>query len=293
MSRILLSALGVVVIIVGILAYLSLFTVHQTEQALVVQFGNPVETIKEPGLHEKWPWQNVMYYEKRVLNIDPPVERVILAGQRPLLVDSFARYRIVDPLRFFQTVREESGVRERLGTIINASVRAVLGGVTLSTVLSAERADIMTAIKEDVTTEANRFGIEVVDVRMRRADLPDKTAESVYARMRSEREREARESRAKGAEVAQRIRSRADREKVVIVAEAQREAQILRGDGDAESIKIYADAFGKDPQFFAFYRSMEAYRNALGAEDTTLVLSPDSDFFRFFGDMSGGAGKAK
>ncbi|MEE8623250.1 MAG: protease modulator HflC, partial [Alphaproteobacteria bacterium] len=202
-------------------------------------------------------------------------------------------YRIVDPEKFYQTVSTESGLRIRLARIINASLRSVIGGVTLSRVLSEERAEIMTNIKARVNEEAARFGIDVIDVRLRRTDLPAENSEAVYSRMKSEREREAKEFRAQGAEFGQRIRAGADRERTVLIAEAQREGQILRGDGDALSVKIYADAFGKDPEFFAFYRSMEAYRKSLGGDDTTMVLSPDSDYFRFFGNMAGAGNKPR
>lgn len=287
MSRKVLTILGIVVIALGIVTFNALFTVHQTEQALVLQFGKIQRIIKEPGLKLKLPIiQNVIFYDRRVLDLDPPAEEVIAADQKRLVVDSFARYKIVDPKKFYQTVSTEAGLRVRLARVINASLRSVIGGVTLATVLSEERAEIMSNIQERVNEEAADFGIDVIDVRLRRTDLPAENSEAVYSRMKSEREREAKEFRAQGAEFGQRIRSRADRERTVIIAEAQRDAQILRGDGDALSVKIYADAFGKDPEFFAFYRSMEAYRKSLG-DDTTMVLSPDSDYFRFFGDIRG------
>ncbi|MCH9050933.1 MAG: protease modulator HflC [Proteobacteria bacterium] len=287
MSKNILTILGIVVIALGIVAFNSMFTVHQTQQALVLQFGEYKRTITEPGLHFKMPiLQQVIFFEKRVLNVDPPVERIILAGQKPLLVDAFARYHIADPLLFYQRVRNETVAVQRLGTIINAKLREILGGETLTTVLSGKRASIMDRILAGVKAEAADFGIDVIDVRIRRSDLPQKTEEAVYERMKSERVREAKEHRAEGAEAGQRIRAGADRDRTIILAEAQRKAQILSGEGDAFSYKIYADAFGQDPEFFAFYRSMQAYREAIG-EDTTMVLSPDSDFFRFFGDPRG------
>ncbi len=277
---------GIIVIALGILATTVLFTVHQTQQALVLQFGNPIKVISEAGLKIKWPWQSLEFYEKRVLNLDPPVERVILADQKPLLVDSFARYRITDPLRFFQTVRAERELRVRLGTIINANVRNVLGNHNLASVLSEERIEIMSEIQETVNDQAGRFGIEIVDVRLRRADLPKETSQAVYDRMKTEREREAAEFRAQGFELAQRIKARADRESTVIRAEAEREAEILRGQGEGERTRILNAAYGRDPEFFSFYRSMQAYERAL-TEGTYMVLSPDSEFFNFFGDLQG------
>ncbi len=287
MSKNILTILGIVVVALGVVAFNAMFKVHQTQQALVLQLGEYRYTITEPGLHFKWPiLQQVVLYEKRVLNVDPPVERIILAGQKPLLVDAFARYQIVNPLLFYQSLRDERVAVQRLGTVINAKLREILGGETLTTVLSDKRASIMDRILEGVKEEAADFGVDVIDVRIRRSDLPDKTSEAVYDRMKSERVREAKENRAEGAEAGQRIRADADRQKTIILAEAQRTAQILSGEGDAESYKIYADAFGQDPEFFAFYRSMQAYRESIG-EDTTMVLSPDSDFFRFFGDPRG------
>lgn len=273
---------GIVIVALGILATTMLFTVHQTGQVIVLQFGNPIRVIKVPGLNWKWPWQSVVPYERRILNLDPPVERVILSDQKPLLVDSYARYTIDDPLRFFQSVRTESELRVRLGTIVNSQLRDVLGNENLASVLSAERADIMRKIKDGVNDQAKRFGISLVDVRIRRADLPQQTSESVYDRMRSERVREAKEFRAQGFEQAQRIKAGADREATVIRAEAEREADILRGQGEGERTRILNAAYGQDPDFFNFYRSMQAYERAL-AEGTYMVLSPDSEFFTFFG----------
>jgi membrane protease subunit HflC len=287
MSKNILTILGIAVIALGVVAFNAMFTVHQTQQALVLQFGEYKRTITDPGLHFKWPiLQQVVHYEKRVLNVDPPVERVILAGQKPLLVDAFARYNIANPLLFYQRMREERVAVQRLGTIINATLREILGGETLTTVLSGKRAGIMDRILEGVKAESADFGIDVIDVRIRRSDLPQKTEEAVYDRMKSERVREAKEHRAEGAELGQRIRAAADRDRTILLAEAQRKAQILSGEGDALSYKIYADAFGQDPDFFAFYRSMQAYRETIGGDDT-MVLSPDSDFFRFFSDPRG------
>lgn len=276
--------IGIIVVVLGLLAYGSLFTVTETQQAIVMQFGEPKRVITQPGLAWKLPLiQNVQYYEKRVLNLDPPNENILLADQKRLIVDVFARYRIDDPLLFFQTVRSEENARPRLNTIINGRVRQILGNSTLSSVLSQERTQILRALRESVDQETRNFGIALVDVRIRRADLPDETQESVYNRMRSEREREAAEFRAQGFEQAQRITAAADREATVIRAEAEREANILRGQGEGRRTEILNQAYGQDPEFFDFYRTMQAYSASLAADSTYMVLSPDSDFFSFFG----------
>ncbi|MFQ5775142.1 MAG: protease modulator HflC [Kiloniellaceae bacterium] len=283
MNRRIFLILGIAIIVAGITISSTAFTVHQTRQAIVLQFGDPKRVVTKPGLHWKLPFiQNVLFYEKRVLNLDPPVESILLADQKRILVDAFARYRISDSLEFFKTVRTEGGVRQRLGPIINASLRGVLGNATLASVLSEERGGIMRHIRDTVNNEAGRFGIEVVDVRIRRADFPDEISQAVYGRMKSEREREAAEFRAQGFEQAQRIRAAADREATVIRAEAEREAEIERGRGEASRTRILNDAFGRDPDFFNFYRSMQAYKASLSGESTFMVLSPDSEFFDFF-----------
>jgi modulator of FtsH protease HflC len=280
--------IGIVVVVLGLVAYGALFTVNETQQAIVMQFGEPKRVISEPGLAWKIPLlQNVQYYEKRVLNLDPPGENILLADQKRLIVDVFARYRIADPLLFFQTVRSEENARPRLNTIINGRLRQILGNSTLSSVLSEERTQILRDLRDSVDQEVRRFGIALVDVRIRRADLPDETRESVYNRMRSEREREAAEFRAQGFEQAQRITAAADREATVIRAEADRESSILRGQGEARRTNILNDAYGRDPEFFNFYRTMQAYSAALGAESTYMVLSPDSEFFSFFNEAQG------
>ncbi len=285
-----LIGLGIGLVILGVIGASSLFTVHETRQALVLQFGEPVRVIQQPGLQVKIPFiQDVVFIDRRVLDMDPPIEQVILADQKRLDVDAFARYRISDPLRFFQSVGNESTVEQRLQPIVNSALRRVLGNVTLLAVLSEERAVVMRDIQEQVNQEAsNRFGVQIVDVRIRRADLPEETSQAIFARMRSEREREAAEARAQGQEQSQQIRSRAERERTVLLAEAQRDAQTLRGQGDNEALNLIAEATGRDPEFFAFYRTLESYRRALTSEDTTLVLSPQGDFFRFFGSMTGG-----
>jgi membrane protease subunit HflC len=292
MKRGRLIAIGVGLLILLILVLSSTYKVRQFEQALLLQLGKPVTVKTEPGLYVKWPFmQNVEMFDKRILDYDVPVEEVITSDRKRLVVDTFARYRIVDPLKFFQSVGTESVVRNRLGAILNARTREVLGRVPLITVVSGERAGLMSSIAALVNQEARSFGVDVIDVRIKRADLPQENSQAIYLRMQTEREREARGYRAQGAEMAQRIRASAERERTVILAEAERDAQFLRGEGDAEAIRIFAEAFNQDPDFFAFYRSMEAYRKSLNKDDTTMVLSPESEFFEFFGNAFG-AGRA-
>ena len=267
----------------------ALFTVDQTKQALVLQFGEPKRIIQEPGLAIKLPFiQDVEYYEKRVLSLIPQdAEEVILADQKRILVDAYARYRISNPLLFYQTVRNEFGARTRLESIIDSSVRRVLGSETLASILTGMRNNINDNIKDEVEESVTSLGIEIIDVRLRRADYPESTSQNIFNRMKSEREREAKEFRATGEEEAQKIRADAEKTRTVIVAEAARKAQENRGRGDSEAIEIYANSFGKDAEFFSFYRSMEAYRAAIGESETSMVLSPDSDFFRFFKNKAG------
>ncbi len=292
MKRGRLIAIGVGLLILLILVLSSTYKVQQFEQALLLQLGKPLSVKTEPGLYVKWPFvQNVEMFDKRILDYDVPVEEVITSDRKRLVVDTFARYRIVDPLKFFQSVGTESVVRNRLGAILNARTREVLGRVPLISVVSGERAGLMSSIAALVNQEARSFGVDVIDVRIKRADLPQENSQAIYLRMQTEREREARGYRAQGAEMAQRIRASAERDRTVILAEAQRDAQFLRGEGDAEAIRIFAEAFNQDPDFFAFYRSMEAYRKSLNKDDTTMVLSPESEFFEFFGNAFG-AGRA-
>ena len=267
----------------------SLFTVNQTQQALVLQFGEPKRTIQEPGLAFKLPFiQDVTYYEKRVLSLIPQdAEEVILADQKRLQVDAYARYRIEDPLLFYQTVRNERGARGRLEAIIDSSVRRALGRETLASILTGQRNDITRSIGEEVNASVASLGIKIIDVRLRRADYPTATSQNIFNRMKSEREREAKEFRATGEEEAQKIRADAEKTRTVILSEAQRESQEIRGAGDSQAIQIYADSFGQDADFFAFYRSMEAYRKSMNNNGTSLVLSPESSFFRFFKDKDG------
>lgn len=274
--------------VVGLFMLLNaVFTVHQTQQALVLQFGNPVDIVQDPGLHLKVPFiQQVEYFDKRVLDFDAPSVELVLGDQKRLVVDAFARYRITDALRFRQSVGNEQAFRGRLEPIVFSSLRSVLGEAPLFTLLSNDRTQIMNRIKSEANKSLAGFGVALVDVRIKRADLPPENSQAIFQRMQTERQREAKELRAQGAEVGQRIRARADRERRVLIAEAERESQILRGQGDAEAIRIFADAFGQDPEFFDFYRSLQAYREALGDGSTTFVLSPDSEFFRFFNGRS-------
>ena len=272
---------GAVIAVSAILAYSSLFTVSEAEQVMVLQFGQYKRTVQEPGLGVKLPWQDIQRYEKRVLNLDPPVARMILADQKPLLIDSFARYRITDPLVFFNSVRTEAGAMQRLGPIVNASLRSALGKVTLTSVLSADRDAIIEEVLNIPNDTARRFGLDILDVRIRRADLPVETSQAVYQRMRTEREREAAEFRAQGFEQSELIKSTADREATVIMAEATRESEILRGQGDAEKTRILNAAYGQDPAFFKFFRTMQAYDRALANKGTYMVISPEGDFFDF------------
>lgn len=290
MSHRLLAVVGVVLIVVGILAASSFFIVDQTEQALVLQLGQVRRVIREPGLNMKRPFvENVVDYDKRVLDFEPPHEEVIVADQKRLVADTYTRYRIANPLLFYQTVGTEEGIRARLSALVTGSLRRVLGNVTLNDILSEKRAAIMRQIRDEVAAEAKGFGIEVVDVRLRRADLPEENSQAIYARMQSERQQQAAQYRGEGAQAAQTVRANAERERTVILAEAQRDAQRVRGEGDAQAVKTYADAFGQDKEFFAFYRSLQAYRDALNGRGTSFVLSPDGKFFRFFQGWQGAA----
>lgn len=291
--------LGIIVIVAGIGLFSAMFTVDQREQAIVLEFGEPVRDVKTPGLQFKLPWQSVVYFDKRVLELDPPTEEVVLSDQKRINIDAFARYRIINPLLFYRSVTNEARLRDRFGATLNSSVRNVAGQHPLDDLLSSKRDEIMSRIQDEVKrVAAPAFGIEIVDVRISRTDLPGEISANVYERMRSERLREANQLRAEGDEIKQRITSEADRQRVAILAEANRQSQILRGEGDAERNRVLADAYGRAPDFFAFYRAMTAYRSALGQNDTTMVLSPDSEFFRYFGRIDGlgemrGSGKAE
>ena len=272
------------VVVLAVVAYQSVFVVQEINQAIVLQFGDPKKIITKPGLNFKIPFiQNVVYLDRRVLNLDNPPEEVIAADQKRLIVDAFARFKIVDPLKFYISVGNERVARSRLATIINSRIRSVLGTQKLATLLSTDRAVHMASIQNDVNTEAKNFGITIVDVRIKRADLPQANSEAIFKRMQTEREREAKEFRAQGAEMAAKITSTADKEVTVILANANKQSEIMKGEGDGKRNEIFANAFGQDPDFFSFYRAMQSYEKALMGGDTSLILSPDSDFFKFFG----------
>ena len=274
------------IILLGATLFFSVFVVKEVNQAIVLQFGDPKKIILKPGLNFKIPFiQNVVFLDKRILNLDAPPEEVIASDQKRLIVDAFARFQIVDPLKFYISVGNERVARSRLSTIINSRIRSVLGTQRLQTLLSEDRTKQMSLIQDGVNNEAEKFGIKIVDVRIKRADLPPANSEAIYRRMQTEREREAKEFRAKGAEMAVTITSTADKEVTVILADAQKQSEIMKGEGDGERNKIFADAFGQDPEFFAFYRAMQAYEKALIGGETSLILSPDSEFFKFFGNI--------
>lgn len=288
MNRSVAIGAGVVAVIVLIGLYLSAFTVSMTQQAIVLQFGDPRAVVTEPGLHWKLPVvQNVVYVDKRILNLNAPPEEIIAKDRKRLVVDAFARYRIVDSLRFYQSIGSLQSAEDRLKPNLVSSLRNVLGDHTLEELVRDNRAGLMKKIQAAFNNAAQQFGIEVVDVRIRRADLPEQNSQAIYQRMQTEREREAAEIRAQGNEQAQRIRSRADREVTVLIAESERDAQIARGEGDAKRNEIYAAAYSQDPEFFAFYRSMEAYKKSLKGDNTTMIVEPQGEFFRYFGNESG------
>ena len=281
-----LVALLGLVILIG--AYGSLFTVYQTDQAIVVQFGEPVRVVTEPGLHFKWPLiQSVISIDKRILDLENSAQEVIAFDQKRLVVDAFARYRVSDPLKFFQTIGAIEGANARLSTLLNSSLRRVLGEATSIDIVRDKRAQLMAAVRTQLQAEAQSFGITIVDTRIRRADLPEQNSQAVFRRMQTERQRQAAEFRAQGSQRSQEIKAKADRDVTVLVAEAQSKGEQIRGEGDAGRNRIFAEAFGQDPEFFSFYRSMQAYEAGLRANDTRMVLKPDSDFFRYFGDPSG------
>ena len=299
MSR---TALTFVLILLGIaafVAYLTLFTVDQTQQALVLEFGKPKRVINapgaepEPGLHYKIPFiQNVEFFDKRILDVDTASQEVIASDKKRLVVDAFARYNIIDPLLFFQSVRDERIASSRIGAVLEASLRRVLGGASFAAVVRDRREELMHTILGQVNQEAAPFGVKIVDVRIKRVDLPEANMQAIYRRMQTERQREAAEWRAEGEGAARRIRGTADREVTVIKANATGESERIRGDGDAEKNRIFAEAFGQDPDFFGFYRSMQAYLAALKGGETRLLLSPNSEFFQYFNDASGKSGAA-
>ncbi len=288
------NANGVLLFIVAALlfvAFNSVFIVDQREQALITQFGDPKRVVNEPGLSFKVPFvQTVTFFDKRILALDAPPEEVIASDKRRIVVDAFARYRIADPLRFYQSVRTEAVAKQRLSSILSSSLRGVLGQKSFVALLSSERANMMRSIRDQIKAESLAFGIDVVDVRIRRADLPKENLEAVFGRMQTERQREAAGYRAAGDEEAQRIRSTADKEVTIIKANATRKSEILRGEGDAERNRVLGDSYGRDPEFFEFYRTLKAYEQSMGGNNTTMVISPESPFFKYF-QRGQGAGR--
>jgi len=271
-----------------LIGYGSLFTVYQTSQAIVVRLGEPIRTIFEPGLHSKAPLiDSVILIDKRILDIESPAQEVIASDQKRLVVDAFARYKVSNPLLFYQTVGSIEFGNARLATLLNSALRRVLGEVTLTQVVRDLREQLMARVREQVENEAKSLGIAVVDVRIRRADLPEQNSQAVYQRMQTERQQQAAQIRAQGSQRSQEIRAKADREVTVLLAEATQTSEQVRGEGDAERNRIFAEAYGQDPDFFAFYRAMQAYETGLRHNDTRMLLKPDSDFFRFFLDPSG------
>jgi modulator of FtsH protease HflC len=289
MNRGIFGGLGLVIIaVVGIAAYLSVFVVDQTQQGLVLRFGQVVDTAKDPGLYYKLPLiDNVVYFDKRILDLDSPPLEIIASDQKRLVVDAWGRYKIIDPLKFYQSVGTIPVAESRLSVVLNSAVRRVLGDASFIQLVRDERAGLMGRITAQVDREAESLGIEVVDVKIQRADLPEANSQAIYQRMQTERQREATEIRAQGEQAARRIRAEADRTATIIVAEANRESETLRGEGEGQVNTIFAKAFGADPDFFAFYRSMQAYQTGLKGDDTRLVITPDSEFFRYFNDASG------
>jgi membrane protease subunit HflC len=282
------GVIAALIIVALIVAYGALFTVYQTRQALVVRLGQPVRIVTEPGLHSKIPLiDSVISIDKRILDLENPAQEVIASDQKRLVVDAFARYRIKEPLKFYQTVGTVDGANLQLSTLLNSALRRVLGEATLTQVVRDQREHLMAKVREQLDTEAQAFGIAVVDVRIRRADLPEQNSQAVYQRMQTERQQEAAQLRAQGAQRAQEIRAKADREVTVLLADAQSKGEQTRGEGDGERNRIFAEAYGKDPDFFSFYRSMQAYEAGMRPNDTRMLLKPDSEFFRYFVDPSG------
>jgi len=259
----------------------SLFILDQRKQALVLQFGEPIRVIKTAGLHFKTPFiQNVLYFDNRLLDLEATNKEVIASDQKRLIINAFAKYKITDPLAYYKTVRNEFGMKNKLNTILDSSLRQVIGEISLISLLSEKRSEVMQNIQTVVNKRAKEFGIDIVDVRIMRSDLPNENSNAIYRRMQTEREREAKEIRAEGAELSQKIIAKTDKEKTILLAEAQKTAEILKGEGDAIATKIFARSFGRDPEFFEFYRSMQAYKKSLKGENTKFIISPDSGFLR-------------
>jgi modulator of FtsH protease HflC len=282
------GVIAAAVLVALIVLYGSVFTVYQTDQVIVVRLGQPIRVVTEPGLNFKVPLlESVISVEKRIVDLENPAQEVITSDQKRLVVDAFARYRINDALKFYQTIGAIEGANARLSTLLNSALRRVLGEASTTDVVRDKRAQLMSQVRTQLENEAQSFGVAVVDVRIRRADLPEQNSQAVYQRMQTERQREAAEFRAEGSQRSQEIHAKADRDVTVLIAEAQSKGEQTRGEGDAERNRIYAEAYGRDPDFFTFYRSMQAYESGLRSNDTRMVLKPDSDFFRYFGDPMG------
>lgn len=285
------AAFVVFLLIVGavaFVAYNAYFIVHQTQMALVLEFGNPTRVITAPGLYWKTPVvQTVEFFDKRILDIEIANKEVTASDQKRLVVDAFARYKITDPLLFFQSVTDEAGAHARIDNVMDAAMRSVLGGSSFIDVVKEKREALMGQIAKRVNGEVKNFGVEVIDVRIKRADLPEANSQAIYERMKTGRERVAAEARAEGSEQSKRIKAMADREVTVLIADANRDSERLRGEGDGERNRIYAEAFGRDPDFFAFYRSMQAYEEGLKSSDTRMVISPNTEFFQYFNSPNG------
>ena len=282
------GVLLVIALVLLIISYSAFYTVYQTQQALVVQLGKPVRVVTDPGLHMKFPLlESVITFDRRILDLEAQPQELIASDQKRLLVDAFARYRIVDVLKFYQTLTSIEGAKSQLGNLMNSALRRVLGEASFQDVVKDKRTQLMARIREQVDRDAEVYGVSVVDVRIRRADLPEANSQAVYQRMQTERQREAAEFRAQGAQRGQEIRAKADRDVTVLIADATSKAEQTRGEGDAERNRIFADAFNRDKDFFSFYRSMQAYENAFQHNDTRMLLKPDSEFFRFFVAPSG------
>lgn len=261
----------------------SFFTVDQRQQVLILQFGEPIRAIDTPGIKFKMPFiQNAIFFEKRIIDLSLPEQEVIASDQKRLIINAFTKFQIIDPLKFYTTVGSSYGLSSKLSGILDSSLRQVIGEVTLNELLTENRGNIMKKIKDAVGSSSEIFGIKIIDVRIMRADLPKENSDAIYARMQTEREKEAREIRAKGAEEADKIRAEANKEKTIIIAEAKKNSDIVRGNGESESNKIYANSFGRDPEFADFYRSMSAYKTAFSNDKTKMIISPDSDFFKYF-----------
>lgn len=277
----------IVAFVAAIVAYMSLYTVKQTQQVLPVRFGEPLQPVAEPGLHVKYPWDTIIAFDRRILDLEAPPQELIASDQKRLSVDAFARYRIKDVLKFYQTLGSIQGAESQLKNLMSSALRRVLGDATFLDVVRDKREELMARIREQVDRDADVYGISVVDVRIRRADLPEANSQAVYQRMQTERQREAAGYRAQGQQESQQIKAKADRDVTVLIADATSTAEKTRGEGDAMRNKIFADAYNKDKDFFSFYRSMQAYENAFQHNDTRMLLKPDSEFFRFFVDPSG------